>query len=641
MTVQTTNRPLVAAYTLTEASATESAGWDALVDRFDSRSLFHRTAWLHYLAESRRLDIRQWALRDGDDTVGYLSGGLLRMGPFRILGSPLRSWGTNAMGPLVNGDVDQPRFIAALDTLAARERLSMIEIENPILSGDVLTRAGFQLVADLTYMVKLLPDEDSMWRTLHSECRNRIRKAQQAGVGIEDTDDPGVAEEYYDLYLRLMRRKGRRAPFDLRTVRLLVEHLKKADNLFALRARDAAGRLIAVGLFPHDDETVYFWSGASDETRHALCPNDLLHWTAMRLAACRGLRSYNMSGYGRFKRKFGGELVETSRWHKCYSRTARWARSGYRYWFEHRATFVPKRLGSSRPLAHAANGHEVMTRQGDNDRPMPVLRQRATFRVSDIYRAPLHDLPIRDEILFQYLPLTPDMDLLEIGPGSGITAFRLARQVRSITLADVAQGNVNHLRSELGHIPNLEFACFDVCEPGLRDRLGRTFNAVYAIEVFEFLPDPAACLDNLAAVTRPGGHVFIQFPNYPPEHSPGPTHFTTKRELGRLLERAGFSRWSIAAIRLRPHARYIYRYLHEKPIRAYRRRRGGASPDRALIYDESWTFRHGHRLQPFKPALHSAWTVLSAAIHAGGPAFEHWDPGARIINHNLLVMAQR
>jgi 2-polyprenyl-3-methyl-5-hydroxy-6-metoxy-1,4-benzoquinol methylase len=273
---------------------------------------------------------------------------------------------------------------------------------------------------------------------------------------------------------------------------------------------------------------------------------------------------------------------------------------------------------------------------------MRVLRQRPTFRVSDIYRAPLHDFPIRDEILFQHLRLSTDMDLLEIGPGSGITAFRLARQVRSITLADIAEGNVTQLRNALGHISNLEFACADVCQPGLREKLGRTFNAVYAIEVFELLPDPATCLENLAAVTRPGGHLLIQFPNYPPSHSPGPTHFTTKRDLGRLLERAGFSRWSIAAIRLRPHARYIYSYLHEKPIRAYRRRRdGGPSPDRALVYDQSWTFQHGHRLQPFKVALHSAWTVMSAAIHAGGPAFEHWDPGVRILNHNLLVLAQR
>jgi SAM-dependent methyltransferase len=350
----------------------------------------------------------------------------------------------------------------------------------------------------------------------------------------------------------------------------------------------------------------------------------------MQWAAKRGLGSYNMSGHGRFKRKFGGALVEVLRWHKCYSRSARWARAGYRYWFTRwsRLNTGQVERSTSRSVART-------------DLALPALRQRAISRVSDIVKAPLHDFAIRDEVLFQYLPLSRSMDLLEIGPGSGFTAFHLARQVRSITLVDIAEGNVRTLQRELGHIPNLDFKTADVCQPGLQEVLRRTFDAVYAIEVFELLPDPRTCLANLARVTRPGGYALIQFPNYPPGQSPGPTHFTTKTELGRLLREAGFSRWAIAALRLRPHARFLYMYLHEKPIRAYRRRRAHRGPERALVYDESWAFQHGHRLEPFKYALHTAWAGLAAAIHAGGPAFEAWDPGVRIINHNLVVLAQR
>ena len=49
----------------------------------------------------------------------------------------------------------------------------------------------------------------------------------------------------------------------------------------------------------------------------------------MCLGLQRGLRCYDMSGYGRFKSKFGGELVTLRRWHKAYWRSARWARKGY------------------------------------------------------------------------------------------------------------------------------------------------------------------------------------------------------------------------------------------------------------------------------------------------------------------------
>ena len=41
----------------------------------------------------------------------------------------------------------------------------------------------------------------------------------------------------------------------------------------------------------------------------------------MCLGLQRGLRCYDMSGYGRFKSKFGGELVTLRRWHKAYWRS--------------------------------------------------------------------------------------------------------------------------------------------------------------------------------------------------------------------------------------------------------------------------------------------------------------------------------
>jgi hypothetical protein len=175
-----------------------------------------------------------------------------------------------------------------------------------------------------------------MWNELESTCRNRIRKALRMGLTVEDTDDPAVADEFYDQYSDLMQRKGLVPPYGRRSPRLLVRHLKQADVLFALRVRDSRGQVIASGLFPHDDRTVYFWGGASWHHSRELCPNDLLHWTVMRLAAERGLRRYNMCGDGRFKRKFGGALLGIKRWRKCYWRSARWAQRGYEIYFQKR-----------------------------------------------------------------------------------------------------------------------------------------------------------------------------------------------------------------------------------------------------------------------------------------------------------------
>lgn len=322
---------------LVPLAADEAARWEELTASYPAFELFHRKPWLDYLSESRKMQIRYWELRKGDQKLGYFCGGILRKGPFRILGSPLKGWGTNFMGPVMNGSFDPAHFLEALEDLACGENLAMAELESRALSETALEAARFEPVIGWTYWVEVTPgNRDAMWRALESTCRNRIRKAIKAGLTAEDAMDPGVADEFYERYCDLMQRKGRVPPYPREYARLLFRHLKRADLLFALRVRDNTGRVLAVGLFPHDHRTMYFWGGASWQDGRDLCPNEFLHWSAMRMAAERGLARYDMCGYGQFKRKFGGELVTLKRWHKCYWKTARWARHAYAFCFQER-----------------------------------------------------------------------------------------------------------------------------------------------------------------------------------------------------------------------------------------------------------------------------------------------------------------
>lgn len=308
----------------------DDRSWDELLAAFTNRTLFHRRVWLDYLAASRGLKIRMWAIRGDGRTVGYFCGGLVQKGPFRVLGSPLRGWGTNCMGPVVEDDVDQREVLGALDRLAREERLAMIEIEQPALRSEVFSASGYDDEAGRTYVVSLTPfDPDATWERVHSKKRNQIRKAIKSGLTVEDTDDPALADEFYDRFQDVMRHKGLAPSYPREYPRLLFRCLKPAGLLFSLRVRDASGRILATGLFPHDDRTVYFWGGSSWQDGRELNPNDYLQWSVIRLACERGLQAYNMCGPGRFKAAFGGDLTDIHRWHKCYWRSARWARRGY------------------------------------------------------------------------------------------------------------------------------------------------------------------------------------------------------------------------------------------------------------------------------------------------------------------------
>lgn len=269
-----------------------------------------------------------------------------------------------------------------------------------------------------------------------------------------------------------------------------------------------------------------------------------------------------------------------------------------------------------------------------------VGRQRRASRFSDIWKAPFSDLPIRDEILYQYLPLSSEMEVLEVGPGTGFTAYRLARLVKSLTIVDVAAPNIARLRNSLS-MPNVELACADLCAPGLSSLLRRQFDVVEAIEVLEFLPDPGIALQNMGAVLRPGGRLFLQFPNYRPPRSHGVTYFERWVDLHNLLRDAGFKHCEVYWLRLRPYAAFLFQNLHERPLNFYRWLRRKERPNRPQTFQEVWTFQQGVRLERYRWALHAVWAVLMGACRLGGDCFTRMPAGEDIMNRNLLVVAQR
>lgn len=268
-------------------------------------------------------------------------------------------------------------------------------------------------------------------------------------------------------------------------------------------------------------------------------------------------------------------------------------------------------------------------------------KQRPSFRWSDIWRAPLHDFPIRDEILYQFLSLSAEMNVLEVGPGSGFTAFRLSRAVRRMTLVDVSALVLRDLRAQLEHAPNLDFICADLSRPGLAAQVEQEFDVAFGLDVFEYVVDPAACLQNLASVLRPDGELFLSYPNVPPPVGDGVTFFSRQRDLDELLAEAGFSRWDTFAVRLGPFAAGIFRALHEWPLRLYRRLGQGERPARPQTYEATWTFQQRQKLFRYKTALHLFWAALRGVMLSGGDIFLREPVTDGIVGRQLVIRAWR
>jgi hypothetical protein len=318
-------------YRLEPLTTREVFQWDDLIKPFGNRYLFHRKPWLEYLSASQNVEIRFWAIREGSETVGYFCGGIVRKGPYRILGSPLKGWCTNYMGPVLCAGFDQDAFFQAIDELARREQFAMVEMEQPALSTGTFARHGFEAVFSPNIVLRLDPKRpDRMWERLNTRVRTKVRKARKSGLTAMLTMDPSIADVYFEQLSKQLLTKEKVIPqYGRETPALLCKYLMPRDLLFAIDLRDAMGETVATGLFPHDEETIYGWGRSSRPEAWPSSPNELLEWSAVELAASRGLKLFNMCTSGRFSSKFGGDFREAVRWHKFYLPSARLARYGY------------------------------------------------------------------------------------------------------------------------------------------------------------------------------------------------------------------------------------------------------------------------------------------------------------------------
>jgi SAM-dependent methyltransferase len=263
------------------------------------------------------------------------------------------------------------------------------------------------------------------------------------------------------------------------------------------------------------------------------------------------------------------------------------------------------------------------------------------WRLSDLWRAPLTDLPVRDELIRQYVPLSPQMDVMEVGPGSGFPAFRMAREVGTLTLLEVAAGSAARLRRKFEGTPNVRVVIDDLCREGLGRKHACSADAIIAIDVLMFVPDPAAALGNLAKMLRPRATLFMAVPNY--EIPAWPTFYRTRAELETHLRAAGFAEWEIYSLRLSPWSQLLYNWLHEAPLRLYRALQTARQkrPPRALTYDETWAIQHGRGMEALKLPIHLYWAAVMILMRLGGDLFRRAECGEEIFRKNLFVVARR
>lgn len=190
-----------------------------------------------------------------------------------------------------------------------------------------------------------------------------------------------------------------------------------------------------------------------------------------------------------------------------------------------------------------------------------AARRPFGIRARRDYKDPSHHRPSFGAVL-SALHLNPDDVLLEIGPGGGAFLQRalesgcravgvdhspeMVRAARELNAAAIGDGRLEVIEASAEALP------FDV----------NRFTAAAMMQVFFFLPDPAAALAECARVLAPGGRLAVftisekaRGTPAAPEPMASRSRFYTDEELVQLARDAGFALASVSHPDLEPHAR--------------------------------------------------------------------------------------
>lgn len=192
-------------------------------------------------------------------------------------------------------------------------------------------------------MLDLSRGPDELFRKFSENKRTNIRKAIKYGVSVEPASTRDEIAAYYAICVDWSRRKG----LTIMSEDEFQQTFALTANRLLLLARHQGEIIAGIVIRYLSRGMMEYAANSSLESALRLRPNDLLHWRAIEWGWRKGISKYSLGGTHLFLRKFGGEIVPTTRHRLDLSLFRRFAISD---WIddqiERARPFMPDRLAT-------------------------------------------------------------------------------------------------------------------------------------------------------------------------------------------------------------------------------------------------------------------------------------------------------
>lgn len=162
---------------------------------------------------------------------------------------------------------------------------------------------------DGVVMLDLSQGPAKLFRSFSENKRTNIKKAIKFGVSVAPATSRDEVSEYYAIYVDWSNRKQQ----PIVSEEQFQETFALTDNRLLLLARHETTIIAGVVIRSFPRGVMEYAANSSLESALRLRPNDLLHWRAIEWGCREGMTHYSLGGTHLFLRKFGGQVVPTTR----------------------------------------------------------------------------------------------------------------------------------------------------------------------------------------------------------------------------------------------------------------------------------------------------------------------------------------
>ena len=155
--------------------------------------------------------------------------------------------------------------------------------------------ANFHIEPHVAYVLDDLKNTSRLWENLKDTARNKIRKAEKAGISVESSLD---FERFYAIFEKNYQRLGVQTRATRQFFERIHAEIKKQNVGKVFFATDTEGSVHAALYVVWSNSTAIYWAAAADENHRTSGATSLLLWRVLENLSARGIQRFEALGSG-------------------------------------------------------------------------------------------------------------------------------------------------------------------------------------------------------------------------------------------------------------------------------------------------------------------------------------------------------